>query len=97
MFKRANLEKYLGIRNIRDNFKESPWHHAGSRSIIECIVPYDTLGRTKNHHDIFINLDSAIATTVRSKKLKAVALVKSLTKKAIEKNTGRTSTNHNRP
>ena len=45
----------------------------------------DPLGRTKNSHDIFINLDSAIETAVRSKKLKAVALVKWLTKKGIEK------------
>ena len=34
---------------------------------------------------------------LRSKKPKAVALVKWLTKKGIEKNTGRTSTSHHRP
>ena len=45
----------------------------------------DTLGRAKNPHDIFINLDSAIETAVCSKKPKAVALVKWLTKKGVEK------------
>ena len=45
----------------------------------------DTLGRVKNHHDIFINLDSVIEIAVRSKKPKAVALVKWLTKKVVEK------------
>ena len=43
------------------------------------------LGRTKNPHEILINLDSSIEMAVRSKKFKAVALVKWLAKKAIEK------------
>ena len=43
------------------------------------------IGRTKYSHDIFINLESAIEIAVRSKKPKAVALVKCLTKKGIEK------------
>ena len=38
-----------------------------------------------NPHDIFINLDGAIEMAVPSKKFKAVALVKWLTKKAVEK------------
>ena len=44
----------------------------------------DILGRTKNPHGIFINLDSAIEIAARSKKPKAVALVKWLTKKGVE-------------
>ena len=43
------------------------------------------LGRTKNPHDIFLNLDGSIEMAVRSKKPKAVALVKWLTKKGVEK------------
>ena len=85
MFKRADLGKYLGIRNIRDNFKEFSWHHAHPRSEIEGVGVTKTLGRAKNHHDIFINLDSAIEIAVRSKKPRAVALVKWLTKKGVEK------------
>ena len=45
----------------------------------------DTLGRAKIPHDVFIDLDSAIEIAVRSKKPKAVALVKWLTKKGVEK------------
>ena len=40
---------------------------------------------SKNSHDVFINLDSAIEIAVDSKKPKAAALIKWLTKKGIEK------------
>ena len=60
LFKRSDLGKYLGIRNIRDNFKEFSSHHARPRSEIP-------LGRTKNSHDIFISLHSAIEIAVHSK------------------------------
>ena len=85
LFKRADLGKYLGIRNIRDNFKESSSHHAHPLSEIEGVCHTGTLGRAKNSYDIFINFDASIEMTVRSKKPKAVALVKWLTKKGIEK------------
>ena len=57
----------------------------------------DILGRAKSLHDIFIHLNGPIEMAARSKKPKAVALVKRLTKKGIEKNTGRASTSHDRP
>ena len=85
LFKRADLGKYLGIRNIRDNFKEFSLHHTRPRSEIEGAGVTNTLGRAKNLHDICINLDSAIEIAVRSKKPKAVTLVKWLTKKGVEK------------
>ena len=44
-----------------------------------------SFGGTKNPHDIFINLNGSIKIAVRSKKPKAVALVKWLTKKGMEK------------
>ena len=84
LFKRSDLGKYLRIRNIRDNFKFS-LHHASPRSEIEGGGANDPFGRTKTSHDIFINLNSSIEIAVRSKKLKAFALVKWLTKKGIEK------------
>ena len=68
LLKRADLGKYLGVRNIRDNFKDFKLHHARPRSEIEGVVQSDTLGRAKNHHDHFINLDSAIEIAVCSKK-----------------------------
>ena len=85
LFRRSELGKYLGIRNIRENFREFLSHHARPRSEIEGVGVTYPLGQTKNSHDIFINLDSAIEIAVRSKKPKAVALVKWLTKKGIEK------------
>ena len=85
LFKRAELGKYLGIINIRDNFNELSSHYACPQSEIEGVSVTDTLGKAKNSHDIFINLDSAIEIAVRSKKPKAVALVKWLTKKCVEK------------
>ena len=36
LFKRADLGKYLGIRNIRDNFKDFPSHYTRLRSEIGC-------------------------------------------------------------
>ena len=42
-------------------------------------------GGGKNPHDAFVNLDSALEIAVRSRKLKAVALVKWLYKKGVEK------------
>ena len=44
-----------------------------------------SLGRTKNPHDIFINLNGSIEMAVESKKPKTVALVKWLSKKGVEK------------
>ena len=84
LFKRADLGKYLSIRYIRD-FKDFPLHHAHPRSEIEGVGLFDTLGRAESSHDIFINLDSATEIAVRSKKSRAVALVKWFTKKGVQK------------
>ena len=68
LFKRADLGKYLAIRNIRDNFKEFLSDHAHTRSEIEDIGVTYTLGRAKNPDHIFINLDSAIEIAFHYKK-----------------------------
>ena len=47
LFKRADLGKYLGIRSIKDNFKEFSLHHAHPRSEIEGVSMIHTLGRAK--------------------------------------------------
>ena len=75
LLKRSDLGKYLGIRNIRDNFKEFSSHHA-PRSEIEGVSVTDPFGRKKNYHDIFINPDSAIEIDVRSKKNQGSCLSK---------------------
>ena len=67
LFKRADLGKYLDIRNIRDNFKDFPSHYTLLRSEIEDVVLYSTLGSTKNPHHIFINLDGSIEMAVQYK------------------------------
>ena len=85
LFKRGDLGKYLGIEDIRHNFKDFPSHYTRSRSDLEAGGWAPSLGRTTNPHDIFIDLDSSIEMALRSKKPKAVALVKWLTKKGIEK------------
>ena len=46
---------------------------------------FGMLGGGKNLHGIFINLDGAIEIAIRSKRTKAVELVKWLTKKGVEK------------
>ena len=85
LFKRADLGKYLGIRNTRDNFKDFPSHYTRLRSEIEGVSSTNSLGRTKNPHDIFINLDGSIEIAAQSKICKAVTLIKWLTKKSLEK------------
>ena len=47
LFIRADLGKYLGIRNIRDNFKEFSSHHSLPRSETQGVSVTDTLGRGK--------------------------------------------------
>ena len=64
LFKRADLGNYLDIRNIGDNFKNFPSHYARPRSEIKTVNLTATLGRTKNLHDIFINLDGSIEMAV---------------------------------
>ena len=85
LFKRGDLGKYLCIEDIRHNFKDFPLHYTHPRLDLEAGGWAPSLGRTKNPHRIFINLDGSIETAVRSKKPKAVALLKWLTKKGIEK------------
>ena len=94
MFKRADLGKYLGIEDIRHNFRDFPSHYNHLRLDLEGGGLAATLGRTKDPYDIFINLDGSIEMAVQSKKPKAVVLGKWLSNKGVEKNTRRTSTSH---
>ena len=81
-FKRADLERYLGIVDIRHMFKGIK---TTSRLEIMGGVQNPSLGKRKNPHDAFVNLDSALEIAVRSRKPKAVVLVKWLAKKGVEK------------
>ena len=64
LFKRADLRKYLGIRNIGNNFKDFPSHYTRPRLEIEAEDLTAPLGRPKNPHDIFIYLDGSIEMAV---------------------------------
>ena len=83
-FKRADLGIYLGILDIARNFKDIK-----TTSRLEIMgqgqpLPQSGMrGGSKNLHDAFVNLDSALEIAVRSRKPKAVALVKWLLKKGV--------------
>ena len=47
LFKRADLGRYLGIRNIGDNFKDFPSHYTRPRSEMEAEGLTAPLGRIK--------------------------------------------------
>ena len=64
LFKRADLGKYLGGEDIRHNFKDFPSHYTHPRSGPEAGGWVPSLRKTKNPHDIFINLDDSIEMTV---------------------------------
>ena len=81
-FKRAGLGRYLGIVDIRHMFKGIK---TTSRLEIMSGVQNPSLGKRKSPHDAFVNLDDALEIAVRSNKPKAVALVKWLSKKGVEK------------
>ena len=81
-FKRADLGRYLGIVDIRHMFKGIK---TMPRLKIMGSVQNPSLGKSKNPHDAFVNLDSALEIAVRSRKPKAAALVKWLSKKGVEK------------
>ena len=81
-FKRADLGRYLGIVDIRHMFKGIK---TTSRLEIIGVVQTPSLGKRKNPHDAFVNLESALEIAVRSRKPKAVALVKWLVKKGVKK------------
>ena len=76
MFKRAGLGKYLGIEDIKNNFKNFSSLYTRPRSDMKGVDLTPSLERTKNPHDFFINLDGCIEMAVRSKKIKAVGLLK---------------------
>ena len=83
-FKPADLGRYLGIVKVK-NSMHIPSHFMCKRQDIErdcCIV---SLGKRKNPHDAFVNLDGAIYIATNSKKEKAAALISWLVKKGVEK------------
>ena len=82
--KRADLGRYLGIVKVKKSM-HIPSHFMCKRQDIEGVWPQAPLGKRKNPHDVFVNLDGAIYIATNSKKEKAAALISWLVKKGVEK------------
>ena len=83
-FKRTDLGRYLGIVKVR-NSMHIPSHFMCKREDTKGVLRPVPLGKRKNPHDAFVNLDGAIYIATNSKKEKAVALISWLVKKGVEK------------
>ena len=83
-FKRADLGRFLGIVDVRHNFK-----NIATKSRSEIAVRgggcTPSLLQSQNDHDAFVDLEAALEIVVRSRKPKAVELSKWLTRKGVEK------------
>ena len=81
-FKRADLGRFLGLVDIRAAYRDVK---TTSRKLLIPHASDACLPKDKNDQDAFIDLDGALEIVVRSKKPKAVELVKWLTRKGVEK------------
>ena len=68
-FKRADLGRYLGIVKVKSSMR-IPSDFMCKRQDIEEVWPQAPLGKRKNPHDVFVNLDGAIYIATNSKKEK---------------------------
>ena len=85
-FKRADLGRYLGLKCIAEMFRNVS---TISRKLLSSGVDSkSTLLQSQNDHDAFVDLEGALEIVVRSRKPKAVELVKWLTRKGVEKVVG---------
>ena len=76
-FKRADLGRYLGIAKVK-NSMHIPSHFMCKRQdIIGAQVP-GALGKRKNSHDVFVNLDGVIKIVTTSRKPKTLELAEAL-------------------
>ena len=85
-FKRADLGRFLGIVDIKTSMRNVNVATKSRSEIVaegEHTIP--SLGKSKNSHDAFVDLEAALEIVVRSKKPKAIELVKWLTRKGVEK------------
>ena len=75
-FKRADLGRYLGIVKVK-NSMHIPSHFMCKRQDIEA-DRYSPLGRVKNHHDVFVNLDDVLEIVTKSRKPQVLEIAKAL-------------------
>ena len=81
-FKRADLGRFLGIVDVKATYRDTS---TVSRKLLSNGVGLPHPSQRRNDHDAFVDLDGALKIVVRSKKSKAVELVKWLTRKGVEK------------
>ena len=84
-FKRADLGRYLGIVKVRDSLSNFPAQFTRPRNEIDGAGATGTLSKDQNLHDVFVSSEGALEITHRSRKPKAVELIKWLAKKGVEK------------
>ena len=66
-FKLADLGRYLGIVKVKSSM-HIPSHFMCKRQDIKgVLVPTAPLGKRKNPHDVFVNLDGAIYIATNTK------------------------------
>ena len=81
-FKRADLGRFLGLVDVKATYRDTS---TVSRKLLSngVISPHPL--QRQNDHDAFVDLEGALDIVVRSRKPKAVKLVKWLTHKGVEK------------
>jgi len=79
-FKRADLGRFLGIANVREYVATT-----SRESLIQGCQAARHPTQSQNDHDAFVDLEAALEIVVRSRKPKAVEIVKWLTRKGVEK------------
>ena len=81
-FKRADLGRFLGLVDVKATYRDTS---TVSRKLLSNGVISPHPSQRQNDHDAFVNLEGALEIVVRSRKPKAVKLVKWLTRKGVEK------------
>ena len=81
-FKRADLGRFLEIIDVKATYRDVG---TTSRKILSRRVCSPHPSQRQNDQDAFVDLEAALKIVVRSKKPRAVELVKWLTRKGVEK------------
>ena len=82
LHKRADLGRFLGLVNVKATYRDVS---TVSRKLLSNGVISPHPSQRQNDHDAFVDLEGALEIVVRSRKPKAVELVKWLTRKGVEK------------
>ena len=73
-FKRAHIGKFLGLSHVITSIQDEMKREQHTRSELE----EGSYGRSKNHHDAFINFDAVKYILCKSSKPAAITLAKEL-------------------